>query len=192
MKITLAKPIQITNQALTRQTPAFAASECSFWSLSIMLIKIFLILQVLIVKTLLIVATTTLWAPWTLYFTNKQKWEGATSYHGQTYIIPVNTPVFPGSLPYFIHLPPPPPVLLFLPGNSHSLYGPRPSYMNTRINILFQGFPVARSCMKSIASHNWHNTQIPNHLWPQPGNLQRALLISVQIVDTGIWIYHQW
>ncbi len=113
MKITLAKPIQITNQALTRQTPAFAASECSFWSLSMMLIKIFLILQVLIVKTLLIVATTTLWAPWTLYFTNKQKWDGATSYHGQTYIIPVNTPVFPGSLPYFIHLPPPLPFCYF-------------------------------------------------------------------------------
>ncbi len=50
-------------------------------------------------------------------------------------------------------------------------------------NIIFQACPVARSCMKRITSHNRHNTQMSNHLWPQPGNLRRARLTSALVVD---------
>ncbi len=49
---------------------------------------------------------------------------GGDGYKHRLQTIPVNTPVFPGSLPYFTPISRPPPVLLFLPGNSHNLYGP--------------------------------------------------------------------
>ncbi len=44
--------------------------------------------------------------------------------------------------------------------------------------MLFQGCTVARSWMKRITSHNRHNTQISNHLWPQPGNLQPSCAVD--------------
>ncbi len=62
--------------------------------------------------------------------------------------------------------------------------------MNNHINILFQGCTVARSWMKRITQritlHNRHNTQISNHLWPQPGNLQPSSL-SQTFRLTAVW-----
>ncbi len=56
-------------------------------------------------------------------------------------------------------LPPPPPFLYFSRGTLVICMAQ--TYLHeTRINILFQGCPVARSCMKHITSRNRHNTQI--------------------------------
>ncbi len=62
---------------------------------------------------------------------------------------------FPREYPVFS----PPPFLYFSRGTLVICMAQ--TYLHeTRINILFQGCPVARSCMKHITSHNRHNTQI--------------------------------
>ncbi len=81
-----------------------------------------------------------------------------------------------------------PSLLLFLPGNSRNLYGPN---LVTWIlaSIFYSKVVQSPDLIWNTSPHTIDTIlQISNHLWPQPGNLQCALLISAQVVDAGSWI----
>ncbi len=98
-------------------------------------------------------------------------WMGITA-------IPVNTPVFPWSLPYFTPISCTSPVVLFLPRNSRNLYGP--NLVIWIITSLFYSKVVQwPDNVWNASPHTIYTIHISNHSCPQTGNLQPSCAVDL-------------
>ncbi len=108
-------------------------------------------------------------------FAMAANWISLFSESRSVQIIPVHT--FPGSLPYFTPISCPPPVLLFLPGNSRNLYGPK-LVIWIITSIFYSKVVQLPGPVWNSSLHTIDTIHISKHLWPQPGNLQPSCAVD--------------